>query len=76
PALSFFAGDQHTRFEGHHWYQGSAGVHSQLSKRTDVYLSGDYLRASNGFDEVIGYSFKPSTTQTQADIPIGMRHSF
>ncbi|EDS88090.1 outer membrane porin [Burkholderia pseudomallei S13] len=76
PALSFVAGYQHTRFEGHHWNQGSAGVHYLLSKRTDVYLSGDYLRASNGVDAVIGYSFTPSTTQTQADIRIGMRHSF
>lgn len=76
PALSFVAGYQYTRFEGHHWNQGSAGVHYLLSKRTDVYLSGDYLRASNGVDAVIGYSFTPSTTQTQADIRIGMRHSF
>ncbi|WDD91601.1 porin [Burkholderia sp. FERM BP-3421] len=76
PALSFIAGYQHTRFEGNHWNQGSAGVHYLLSKRTDVYLSGDYLRASNGVDAVIGYSFTPSTTQTQADVRIGMRHSF
>lgn len=76
PALSFIAGYQHTRFEGNHWNQGSAGVHYLLSKRTDVYLSGDYLRASNGVDAVIGYSFTPSTTPTQADVRIGMRHSF
>jgi outer membrane protein OmpU len=25
---------------------------------------------------VIGYSFTPSTTSTQADVRIGMRHSF
>ncbi|WP_323120106.1 porin [Burkholderia alba] len=76
PALSFIAGYQHTRFEGNHWNQGSAGVHYLLSKRTDIYLSGDYLRASNGVNAVIGYSFTPSTTQTQADVRIGMRHSF
>lgn len=76
PALSLIGGYQHTRFEGHHWNQGSAGVHYLLSKRTDVYISGDYLRASNGVDAVIGYSFTPSTTQTQADVRIGMRHSF
>ncbi|EGD05202.1 outer membrane protein, partial [Burkholderia sp. TJI49] len=39
-------------------------------------ISGDYLRASQGVDAVIGYSFTPSTTQTQADVRIGMRHSF
>ena len=76
PALSLIAGYQHTRFEGHHWNQGSAGLHYMLSKRTDVYISGDYLRASNGVDAVIGYSFAPSTTPTQADVRIGMRHSF
>ncbi|KVE32444.1 porin [Burkholderia sp. TSV86] len=76
PAFSFIGGYQHTRFEGHHWNQGSAGLHYLLSKRTDVYVSGDYLRASSGVDAVIGYSFTPSTTQTQADIRIGMRHSF
>ncbi|MBI0330180.1 porin [Burkholderia plantarii] len=76
PALSLVGGYQHTRFEGHHWNQGSAGLHYLLSKRTDVYLSGDYLRASNGVDAVIGYSFTPSTTPTQADVRIGMRHSF
>ncbi|MEK7927229.1 porin, partial [Burkholderia contaminans] len=47
-----------------------------LSKRTDIYISGDYLRASQGVDAVVGYSFTPSTTQTQADVRIGMRHSF
>ncbi|MCQ0030038.1 porin [Burkholderia glumae] len=76
PALSLVGGYQHTRFEGHHWNQGSAGLHYLLSKRTDVYLSGDYLRASRGVDAVIGYSFTPSTTPTQADLRIGMRHSF
>jgi outer membrane protein OmpU len=47
-----------------------------VSKRTDVYISGDYLKASNGVDAVIGYSFTPSSTTTQADVRIGMRHSF
>ncbi|WP_179402291.1 porin [Burkholderia guangdongensis] len=76
PALSLIGGYQYTNFEGHHWNQGSAGVHYLLSKRTDVYVSADYLRASQGVDAVIGYSFTPSTTQTQADVRIGMRHSF
>lgn len=76
PDLSLLAGYQHTRFEGHHWNQASAGLHYLLSKRTDVYISGDYLRASKDVDAVIGYSFTPSTTQTQADVRIGIRHSF
>ena len=56
----------------------SAGLMADynLSKRTDVYISGDYLRASDGVNAVIGYSFTPSSTSTQADVRIGMRHSF
>jgi outer membrane protein OmpU len=76
PAFSVIGGYQYTNFEGHHWNQGSLGAHYLLSKRTDVYISGDYLKASSGVDAVIGYSFTPSTTTTQADVRIGMRHSF
>lgn len=76
PAFSAIGGYQYTHFEGHHWNQLTAGLHYLLSKRTDVYISGDYLKASNGVDAVIGYSFAPSTTSTQADLRIGMRHSF
>jgi outer membrane protein OmpU len=76
PAFTFDGGYQYTHFEGHHWNQLSAGLHYLLSKRTDVYISGDYLKASSGVDAVIGYSFTPSTTSTQADVRIGMRHSF
>ena len=76
PALAFDGGYQYTHFEGHHWNQVSAGLHYLLSKRTDVYVSGDYLKASSGVDPVIGYSFAPSTSSSQADIRVGMRHSF
>ncbi|WP_118180201.1 porin [Paraburkholderia phosphatilytica] len=76
PAFSAVGGYQYTHFEGHHWNQLSAGLHYLLSKRTDVYISGDYLKASSGVDAVIGYSFTPSSTSTQADVRIGMRHSF
>ncbi|WP_144138608.1 porin [Paraburkholderia sp. BCC1884] len=76
PALMLYGGYQHTSFEGNHWNQGSLGLHYLLSKRTDVYVSGDYLRASDGVNAVIGYSFTPSTSNTQTDVRIGMRHSF
>lgn len=76
PAFSAIGGYQYTHFEGHHWNQLSAGLHYLLSKRTDVYVSGDWLKASQGVDAVIGYSFAPSSTSTQADVRIGMRHSF
>lgn len=76
PAFSAIGGYQYTHFDGHHWNQLSAGLHYLLSKNTDVYLSGDWLKASQGVDAVIGYSFTPSSTSTQADVRIGMRHSF
>ncbi|WP_415913918.1 porin [Paraburkholderia sp. J76] len=76
PAASLVGGYQYTHFDGHHWHQLSAGAHYLLSKRTDVYISGDWLRASEGVDAVIGYSFTPSSTTTQADVRIGIRHSF
>ncbi|WP_415767867.1 porin [Paraburkholderia sp. J69-1] len=76
PAFSAIGGYQYTHFDGHHWNQISAGLHYLLSKNTDVYLSGDWLKASQGVDAVIGYSFTPSSTTTQADVRIGMRHSF
>ncbi|MBP0588312.1 porin [Paraburkholderia sp. LEh10] len=76
PAMSLIGGYQYTHFDGHHWNQLSAGMHYLLSKRTDVYISGDWLSASQGVDAVIGYSFTPSSTTTQADVRIGMRHSF
>lgn len=76
PAFSVAGGYQYTHFDGHHWNQLSAGLHYLLSKRTDIYLSGDWLKASSGVNAVIGYSFTPSSTTTQADVRIGMRHSF
>jgi len=76
PALILYGGYQFTAFEGHKWNMGSLALHYLLSKRTDLYISGDYLRASNGVDAVIGYSFTPSTSNTQSDVRIGLRHSF
>ncbi|WP_438397325.1 porin [Caballeronia sp. DA-9] len=76
PALVLYGGYQFTAFEDHKWNMGSLGLHYLLSKRTDVYLSGDYLKASSGVDAVIGYSFTPSRSTTQSDVRVGIRHSF
>ncbi|MFC4706472.1 MULTISPECIES: porin [Paraburkholderia] len=76
PAVSLIGGYQYTHFDGNHWNMISAGLHYLLSKRTDIYLSGDWLKASQGVDAVIGYSFTPSSSTNQADVRIGMRHSF
>ncbi|KWF96370.1 porin [Burkholderia cepacia] len=74
--LSLVAGYQYTTFEGHHWHEVALGTHYALSKRTDVYAAVDWMRASNGVDAVIGYSFAPSTSRTQAAARVGMRHNF
>lgn len=76
PSLQAHTGVQHTRFEGHHWNQLSAGLSLTLSKRTAVYVSGDYLKASKDVDAVIGYAFGNSTTNRQSDLRIGIRHRF
>ncbi|WP_434664972.1 porin [Paraburkholderia sp. A3BS-1L] len=76
PALSLIGGYQYDHFDNLHWNQLSAGVHYLLSKSTDVYISGDWLKASQGVNAVIGYSFTPSSSTNQADVRIGLRHSF
>jgi outer membrane protein OmpU len=69
-------GYQHTGFEGNRWNQASAGVQYALSKRTSVYVSGDYLKSSAGVDPTIGYSFAPSLKGSQMDARIGMFTAF
>ena len=76
PAVQLVGGYQHTGFEGHTWNQVTAAALYALSKRTQVYISGDYLKASAGVDAVIGASFEPSLTGKQADVRVGIYHSF
>ncbi|WP_179400852.1 porin [Burkholderia guangdongensis] len=73
---SLVAGYQYTTFEGHHWHEVALGAHYLLSKNTDAYAALDWMRASQGVDAVIGYSFTPSSTQTQTLARVGLRHSF
>lgn len=76
PAVLAVVGYQHTTFQGNRWNQVSTGVQYALSKRTGVYLSADYLKASAGVDPTIGYSFAPSLSGSQIDGRIGMFTSF
>jgi outer membrane protein OmpU len=76
PAFELVGGYQHTGFEGHAWNQVTAAALYSLSKSTQVYVSGDYLKASAGVDAVIGASFQPSLTGKQADVRIGVYHGF
>ncbi len=75
-ALQGVLGYQHTRFEATRWNQMSAALVYSLSKRTQIYVSGDYLVASAGTYAVIGYSFTPSGNNRQSDLRIGLSHSF
>lgn len=76
PVVEGVVGGQYTTFEGHAWHQMSLGLQYALSKRTSVYLSGDYLKASAGVDPTIGYSFAPSLAHEQFDARIGMYTAF
>ncbi|MGU7772597.1 porin [Burkholderia sp. MR1-5-21] len=76
PAFQLVGGYQHTGFEGHAWNQVTAAALYALSKRTQVYVSGDYLKASAGVDAVIGASFAPSLTGKQGDVRVGIYHTF
>ena len=80
PALSFIAGYQHTRFEGHHWNQGTAGLHYLLSKRTDVYVEGVYQHASGAMGDrenvAMINTLSPSSTPNQIAATVGLRHRF
>jgi outer membrane protein OmpU len=76
PATLLVLGYQHTTFEAHSWNQVTAAALYSLSKRTQVYISSDYLRASAGVDPVIGGSFAPSLAGQQTDVRVGIYHAF
>lgn len=75
-ALQGVLGYQHTTFEDSRWNQFTGGLKYSLSKRTAVYVSGDYLTASKQTDAVIGASFPPSSNGRQVDLRVGVRHFF
>ncbi|MGI4815294.1 MAG: porin [Janthinobacterium lividum] len=74
--LKLGGGYQHTGFQSHTWNEGSAGLLYSLSKRTQVYVSGDYVEASAGVDPVIGWGFTPSLSNKQADVRVGLYTKF
>jgi outer membrane protein OmpU len=75
-ALFGVLGYQYTTFEGKHWNSVSVGATYGLSKRTWLYVGGDFLVASSGVDANIGYNFTPSSSNHQSMARIGMYHSF
>ncbi|MEO6917604.1 MAG: porin [Collimonas sp.] len=76
PALDGTLGYQRMHFEDTKANQLSLGLDYHMSKRSDVYVSADYRRASSGVNGVIGNSFAPSSNSAQGLLRIGMRHVF
>ncbi|WP_211473523.1 porin [Collimonas humicola] len=75
-ALDGTLGYQRMHFEGIRANQLSLGLDYHLSKRSDLYVSADYRRASRGVNGVIGNSFAPSSNSAQGLLRMGMRHVF
>ncbi len=69
-------GYQHMKVAGTKANQVSLGLNYHLSKRSDIYVSADYRRVSDGVAAVIGDSFEPSSNNAQALLRVGMRHMF
>lgn len=75
-ALDGTLGYQRMHFEGTKANQLSLGLDYHWSKRSDLYVSADYRRASRGVNGVIGNSFAPSSNSAQSLLRMGMRHVF
>ncbi|WP_280519218.1 porin [Paraburkholderia aspalathi] len=59
-----------------HWNTGQAAIDYFLSKRTDVYLYADYIRASGSLAEAVTFLNTPSSTKNQIAVLAGIRHKF
>ncbi|WP_081077840.1 porin [Burkholderia pseudomultivorans] len=57
-----------------HWNTGQLSVDYFLSKRTDLYLYGNYQKATGAAADI--YLFAPSSSQSQTAIVAGIRHKF
>jgi outer membrane protein OmpU len=76
PSWMVGASYQHSKLESNAWNEVALAIDYTLTKRTFVYLTGDYLRASANVDPVIGASFTPSRSNTQAIARLALVHEF
>jgi outer membrane protein OmpU len=76
PVWMVGASYQHTKLESNAWNEYAVAIDYTLSKRTFIYLTGDYLRASANVDAVIGASFTPSRSTSQALARLALVHEF
>lgn len=58
------------------WHQVDLGIDYLLSKRTDIYAFGIYQKAAGSARNAAIFFVQPSSSQTQAEVAIGIRHLF
>lgn len=80
PALSLALGETYTGVRqagvsGHYW-QTSLGADYSLSKRTDVYVTGVYQKATDNLNGAIDQSGGISDGRSQTVVVTGIRHKF
>ncbi|WP_438391888.1 porin [Caballeronia sp. DA-9] len=59
-----------------HWNQGQLSADYFLSKRTDVFVFGNYIKGSGELARAVLFSLSPSSTKTQVAVTAGIRHKF
>jgi GBP family porin len=80
PALVLAVGETYTGVRqagvsGHFW-QTNLGADYNLSKRTDVYLTGIYQHATNNMNAAIDASAGTASGRAQTAVVAGIRHKF
>ena len=59
-----------------HWNQGQVSADYFLSKRTDVYVYANYVRASGDLAKAVLFLNAPSSSKQQTAVVAGIRHTF
>ncbi|RDU98708.1 porin [Trinickia dinghuensis] len=75
PDIVIAGGYDYSRMSGYRWNEFSAVVDYLLSKRTDVYVTANYDKASGGARAVL-VTLPSSSTEKQLALRIGIRHKF
>ena len=76
PALMVGGGYQYSVGMGGRWHVYNASAHYSLSKRTLVYLDGEYQHVTGAGQKAALLFSGPASGNNQAAVTIGMRHSF
>jgi predicted porin len=76
PATTLMGGYWYSKLEGQKWQNVTVLLDYALSKRTDVYTSATYLRASGGAAPVFANGEYVSTGQSSTAVRVGIRTLF